>query len=107
MVPQVKLKDGRYLNRMQRGNVGIIMYLFRSTGKNVWSGTGRIIKTFCDYNGVEIIEGELQNKCNKAFGARGCYAATIGNVTEGGIKKYIQEQYNELKEEDGATFVQQ
>lgn len=31
---------------------------------------------------------ELQNKWNKAFGARGYYVATVGNVTEEVIKKY-------------------
>lgn len=105
-----------------------------------------IIKTLCNYKGVEIIEGavcidhvhlcvsippkmsvsefmgylkgksalmifdrhpELQNKWNKAFWARGYYVTTIGNVTEETIKKYIQEQYKESKEEDGAAFERQ
>ena len=105
-----------------------------------------IIKTLCNYKGVEIIEGavcidhvhlcvsippkmsvsefmgylkgksalmifdrnpELQNKCNKAFWARGYYFTTIGNVTEETIKRYIQEQYKESKEEDGAAFERQ
>ena len=35
------------------------------------------------------------------------YVATIGNVTEDALKKYIQEQYNESKEEDGAAFERQ
>ncbi len=47
---------------------------------------------------------ELQSKWNKAFWARGYYVATVGNVTEEAIKKYIQEQYNESKEEDGTAF---
>ncbi len=34
----------------------------------------------------------LQSKWNKAFWARGYYVATIGNVTEEAIKKYITEQ---------------
>ena len=43
---------------------------------------------------------ELQNKWNKAFWARGYYVATIGNITEGAIKKYIQEQSEESRRED-------
>ena len=35
---------------------------------------------------------EQQSKWNKAFWARGYYVATVGNVTEDAIKKYIQEQ---------------
>ena len=50
---------------------------------------------------------ELQNKWNKAFWARGYYVTTIGNVTEKTIKRYIQEQYKESKEEDGAAFERQ
>ncbi len=48
----------------------------------------------------------LQSKWNKAFGARGYYAATIGNVTEEAIKKYITEQSEESRKEDseGAAF---
>ena len=104
-----------------------------------------IIKTLCNYKGVEIIEGavcidhvyichhsskmsvsefmeylngknalmifdrhpKLQNKWNKVFWARGYYVTTVGNVTEDTIKRYIQEQYNESKEEDGAAFERQ
>lgn len=33
----------------------------------------------------------LQNKWSKAFGDRGYYVATIGNVTEETIKRYITE----------------
>jgi len=49
---------------------------------------------------------ELQNKWNKAFWARGYYVATIGNITEDAIKKYIQEQSEESRREDsdGAAF---
>lgn len=36
-----------------------------------------------------------QSKWNKAFWARGYYVATVGNVTEDAIKKYIQEQSEE------------
>ena len=104
-----------------------------------------IIRTLCQYRGVEIIEGavcvdhvhlcvsippkmsvsnfmgylkgkstlmiydrhpELQNKWNKAFWARGYYVATIGNVTEETVRKYIQEQSEETKREEseGTSF---
>ena len=104
-----------------------------------------ILKTLCEYKGVEIVEGavcidhvhlcvsippkmrvsdfmgylkgksalmiydkhpELHDKWNKAFWARGYYVATIGNVTESAIKKYIQEQSEESRKEDskGAAF---
>ena len=43
---------------------------------------------------------ELQSKWNKAFWARGYYVATIGNLTEEAIKKYIQEQTEESRRED-------
>ena len=48
----------------------------------------------------------LQSKWNKAFWARGYYVATIGNVTEEAIKKYIREQTEESRKEDseGAAF---
>ena len=42
----------------------------------------------------------LQNKWNKAFGARGYYVATAGNLTEEAIKKYIAEQPEESRKED-------
>jgi len=32
------------------------------------------------------------------------YVATVGNVTEDAIKRYIQKQYEETKEEDGTVF---
>ena len=49
---------------------------------------------------------ELQSKWNKAFWARGYYVATVGNVTEDAIKKYIREQSEESRKEDseGAAF---
>lgn len=47
---------------------------------------------------------DRQSKRDKAFWMRGYYVATVGNVTEKTIKKYIQEQSSELKEEDGTTF---
>ena len=40
---------------------------------------------------------KLQSKGDKAFWARGYYVATIGNVTEEAIKKYIEEQSEESK----------
>ena len=43
---------------------------------------------------------ELQSKWDKAFWARGYYVATIGNVTETAIKKYIEEQSEESRRED-------
>lgn len=48
----------------------------------------------------------LQSKWNKAFWVRGYYVATIGNVTEEVIKKYIREQSKESRKEDseGAAF---
>lgn len=47
-----------------------------------------------------------QNKWNKAFWARGYYVATVGNLTEEAIKKYIAEQSEESRKEDreGAAF---
>ena len=49
---------------------------------------------------------ELQSKWDKAFWARGYYVATVGNVTEDAIKKYIREQSEESRKEDreGAVF---
>ena len=49
---------------------------------------------------------ELQSKWSKAFWARGYYVATVGNITEAAIKKYIQEQLEESRKEDseGASF---
>lgn len=35
-----------------------------------------------------------------SFWARGYYVATIGNITEESIKKYIQEQQEEAKREE-------
>ena len=45
---------------------------------------------------------ELQNKWNKAFWTRGYYVSTVGNVTEEAIKRYIQEQEEESKQEEAA-----
>ena len=46
---------------------------------------------------------QLQSKWDKAFWARGYYVATIGNVTEEAIKKYIAEQSEESKKEDNPS----
>ena len=43
---------------------------------------------------------ELQSKWSKAFWARGYYVATVGNITEDAIKKYIKEQSEESRKED-------
>ena len=49
---------------------------------------------------------ELGSKFNKSFWARGYYVATVGNITEDAIKKYIREQSEESRKEDtpGAAF---
>ena len=49
---------------------------------------------------------ELQSKWSKGFWERGYYVATVGNLTEEAIKKYIQEQSEESRKEDseGAAF---
>lgn len=43
---------------------------------------------------------ELQSKWDKSFWARGYYVATIGNITEDAIKKYIQEQAEDSKKQE-------
>lgn len=49
---------------------------------------------------------ELKSKWNKSFWARGYYVATVGNITEDAIKKYIQEYSEEPRRNDseGAAF---
>ncbi|MBQ7636302.1 MAG: IS200/IS605 family transposase [Lachnospiraceae bacterium] len=49
---------------------------------------------------------EISSKWNKSFLARGYYVATVGNVTETAIKKYIREQSEESRKEEseGAAF---
>lgn len=48
--------------------------------------------------------GQLkQSKWDKAFWAREYYVSTIGNITEDTIKKYIQEQAEELRKEDSRS----
>jgi len=43
---------------------------------------------------------ENGSKWSKAFWARGYYVATVGNITEDAVKKYIQEQQEEAKKEE-------
>lgn len=43
---------------------------------------------------------ELTTKWTKSFWARGYYVATIGNITEDAIKRYIEEQQEESKKEE-------
>ena len=45
----------------------------------------------------------LQSKWDKAFWARGYYVATVGNVTEATIKKYIEEQSEESRKEENPS----
>lgn len=49
---------------------------------------------------------EKQSRWNKAFWAGGYYVATVGNITEDAIKKYIREQSEESQKEEseGAAF---
>ena len=43
---------------------------------------------------------EISSKWNKSFWARGYYVATVGNVTEDAIKRYIREQTEESQKEE-------
>lgn len=49
---------------------------------------------------------EIRSKWEKSFWARGYYVATIVNVTESAIKKYIAEQAEESRKEEslGTAF---
>lgn len=49
---------------------------------------------------------ELGSKFNKSFWARDYYVATVGNLAEDAIKKYIQDQSEKSQKEDkqGAAF---
>lgn len=49
---------------------------------------------------------DLQSKWSKAFWARGYDVATVGNITEEAIKRYIREQEEETKknEKQGSLF---
>jgi len=40
------------------------------------------------------------SKWNRSFWARGYYVATVGNITEEAMKRYIQEQQEEAKKEE-------
>lgn len=46
---------------------------------------------------------ELQSKWDKAFGARGYYVETIGNIKEEAVQKYIKEQAEESRKEDSRS----
>lgn len=46
---------------------------------------------------------ELQSKWDKSFCARGYYVSIIGNITEDEIKRYIQEQSEESREEENRS----
>ena len=46
---------------------------------------------------------ELQSKWDKAFGARGYYVETIGNITDAAVQKYINEQAEESRREDSSS----
>ena len=48
---------------------------------------------------------ELQSKWEKAFGVRGYYMETIGNITDEAVQKYIKEQVEELRKEDTRNTV--
>lgn len=43
---------------------------------------------------------ELGSKWDRSFWARGYYVSTVGNITEEAIKRYIQEQQEEAKQEE-------
>ena len=45
---------------------------------------------------------QMGSKFNRHFWARGYYVATVGNITEEAIRKYIQEQEEEDRKEDRA-----
>lgn len=43
---------------------------------------------------------EIGSKWDRSFWARGYYVSTVGNITEEAIKRYIQEQQEESKQEE-------
>ena len=43
---------------------------------------------------------EVGSKWDRSFWARGYYVSTVGNITEDAIKRYIQEQQEESKQEE-------
>ena len=46
---------------------------------------------------------ESLSKWDKAFGARGYYVETIGNITGEAVQKYIEEQEEESRQEDARS----
>jgi len=42
---------------------------------------------------------EVGSKWDRSFWARGYYVSMVGNITEDAIKRYIQEQQEESKQE--------
>lgn len=46
------------------------------------------------------IHSGLQCEFDKAFGTRGYYVETIGNITDEAVQKYIKEQAEESKKEE-------
>lgn len=47
---------------------------------------------------------EWQSKWDKAFGARGYYVETIGNITDEAVQKYIKEQAEESRRNDSGSI---
>ena len=45
---------------------------------------------------------DMGSKFNRHFWARGYYVATVGSVTEDAVRKYIEEQQEEDRQEDRA-----
>lgn len=43
---------------------------------------------------------EIGSKWDRSFWARGYYVSTVGNITEDAIKRYIQEQQEESRQEE-------
>ena len=43
---------------------------------------------------------EVGSKWDRSFFACGYYVSTVGNITEDAIKRYIQEQQEEAKQEE-------
>lgn len=46
---------------------------------------------------------ELRSKWDTAFGARGYYVETIGNVTDEAVQKYVRDQAEESRKEDSRS----
>lgn len=70
----------------------------------IWKAERRCKRSY--QNTIYDKHPELQSRRSKAFRARGYYVATAGNLTEEAIKKYIQEQSEEIRKEEseGAAF---